>query len=255
MSAAPYEAMNLARNVGDDPVAVAENHTRFAALVGYDLPRLAESSQVHGVCCLDVDALVEAGVLDVSRCRAEQADALRTSVRGVAVGVRTADCVPLLVGDVRRGQVAAIHAGWRGAVEGVVVRTLGALLASGSEAADLVVAIGPHIRVASFEVGADVARAIDEAVPRERRDDAERLAGPAVIAPTGGRPHACLLTLVLAQLLAAGVEEARIDDVGGDTCAERARFHSHRRDGAQSGRQLSVIVARGPTSRRDGVDA
>jgi hypothetical protein len=60
----------------------------------------------------------------------------------------------------------------------------------------------------------------------------------------GAKPHASLATLVRAQLLAFGVLDDRIDDVGGDTCAERERFHSHRRDGARSGRQLSVIVAR-----------
>lgn len=244
MSAAPFDTMNLARNVGDDPAAIEENHLRFARAVGHDVSKLAEASQVHGVRSLDVDPFVERGVLDRARVRAEQADALSTSVGSIAVGVRTADCVPLLVADPESGAVAAIHAGWRGAVDGVVPRALEALVSRGSRPDALIAAIGPHIRVASFEVGEEVVEAMTRAMPRAGSDGAIAVAGPLVDRSRGAKPHASLATLVRAQLLAFGVLHERIDDVGGDTCAERERFHSHRRDGARSGRQLSVIVAR-----------
>lgn len=244
VSAPPFDAMNLARSVGDDPAAVAENHARFARSAGYAGELLAESTQVHGVRCLDVDAFVTDGRLEQERVRAEQADALVATARSVALGVRTADCVPILVGDPATGAVSAIHAGWRGAVDGVVPRAIETLLSRGARAESLVVAIGPHIRVLSFEVGEDVARAIEGALPRAHVERAEKIAGATVDRSLGPRPHASLATLVLAQLLSLGVDPHRVDDVGGDTCADRSRFHSHRRDGARSGRQLSVIVAR-----------
>ncbi len=244
VSQPPFDAMNLAPNVGDDPAAVAENHARLARAIGYDLRRLAEASQVHGVRLLDVDAFESAGALDATGVRREEADALVTSSRDVAVGVRTADCVPLLVSDPARRVVCAIHAGWRGAVDGIVTRSVRSLLAEHDVRADtLLVAIGPHIRVASFEVGDEVVEAVRAALPSTTRDAAIARAGEAIVRSEGARAHVSLATLVLAQLLDVGVRSENIDDVGGDTCAERARFHSHRRDGARSGRQLSVIVA------------
>lgn len=244
VSAPPFDTMNLARNVGDDPAAVAENHARLARAIGYDVARLAEASQVHGVRLLDADAFIHDDTLDVARGRAEEADALVTSSRELAVGVRTADCVPVLVADTSRRLACAIHAGWRGAVEGIVPRSIRALIEGrGVRPEALVVAIGPHIRVSSFEVGDEVVRAVMDAMPHASSTVARARAGELIVAREGARPHASLVTLVIAQLLDVGVLGDHIDDVGGDTCAERTRFHSHRRDGARSGRQLSVIVA------------
>ncbi len=242
VSAPPFDSLNLARTVGDDPVAVEENHVRLARAVGYDVRRLAESSQVHGVRCVDADAFLDAeGTLEVAKLREERADALVASVHGLAIGVRTADCVPLLVGDPQTRAVAAIHAGWRGAVDGVVLAGLDALAAkTGGGRERFVVAIGPHIRLASFEVGDEVVDAMEAAMPHGALADALR--DELFSRRAGARSHACLAALVTAQLLSVGIERSRIDDVGGDTLADRSRFHSHRRDGARSGRQLSVIV-------------
>jgi len=245
VSAAPFDALNLAANVGDTPEAVAENHARLARAVGYATGSLGEVSQVHGVRCVDVDAFVTDGSLVAAQLRAEQADALMAASRGVAIGVRTADCVPILVADLRSRAVLAVHAGWRGAVSGVLPGALALLRETHRSAReDLVVAIGPHIRRESFEVGDEVAEEIERAMPRGRASaQAREIAGEAIDRTRGPRPHASLATLLWAQLLEMGVEAAQVDDVGGDTCAERARFHSHRRDAARSGRMLSVIVA------------
>lgn len=241
VSAPPFDTMNLARSVGDDEGAVAENHRRFARAVGHTVEALVEVSQVHGARCVDADPFV-----DPIAARREEADALVCATASRAIGVRTADCVPILVGDPEARVVAAIHAGWRGAVGGVVPRAIEALVAKGASPSRLVAAIGPHIRLASFEVGDEVVRAIEEAMPGARERDAIALAGPLFAREPGRRARASLATLVVAQLLEAGLARANVEDVGGDTCAEPARFHSHRRDGARSGRHLAVIVVPGP---------
>lgn len=229
VSAPPFDALNLARTVGDDAAAVAENHRRLAADVGYDVARLFETSQVHGA----VVRAIEAGDR-VDVVRDVRADALVAPRAGDVVGVRTADCLPLLLADPESGAVAAIHAGWRGVVAGVVVAGLEALCArSGAPASRLVAAIGPCIRAESFEVGAEVAEQL-AAVSH----------GTPVVVAREPRPHVDLVRAVLAQLEALGVPRASIDDVGGDTFADPARFFSHRRDADRSGRHLAVIVAR-----------
>ncbi|MBX3250584.1 MAG: laccase domain-containing protein [Myxococcales bacterium] len=224
VSAAPFDAANLARNVGDAPEAVVENHRRLAAAVGYE--RLFELSQVHGAHVRVVGAGESPEAL-----RGEEGDALvlRAHAAGDAVGVRVADCIPLLLADPISGDVAAVHAGWRG-VEARIAEA--ALVALGAPPERVVAAIGPHIRLGQFEVGPEVADAL-EAVAH----------GAACVDRAGPRPHVDLASILVAQLRALGVRE--IDDVGGCTYAERARFFSFRRDGAVSGRQMGVIAARG----------
>ncbi len=226
VSAAPFDTLNLARTVGDDPAAVAENTRRFVQAIGAEASPLYEVSQVHG----NAVGQVEAGA-GVEAVRGIEADALVIGAGQGAVAVRTADCVPLLVGDRRSRTVAAIHAGWRGTVRGVVAATFAVLEARGIDAKDVVVAIGPHIRLDAFEVGEDVAREIAAAAPGE---DVVRWDDP--------RPHVDLARVVRAQLAGLGVESDAIDDVGGCTFTEADRFFSYRRDRAPSGRHLSAIA-------------
>jgi YfiH family protein len=232
VSVGPYASMNLGWSVGDDPRAVEENHQRLAAAVGHERTALRLATQAHGPAVLDTDA--------TSRDRRSEPpgtghDALVARRQGVAVGVRTADCVPVLVANPATGAVAAIHAGWRGVVAGVVPAALEVLAPDASARGGLVAAIGPHIRVDRFEVGADVAKQIADA------SDAS------VIVPREPRPHVDLARAIRIQLERAGLDAKNIDDVGGCTLAEPERFHSHRRDGEKSGRMLSVIVAGAPT--------
>lgn len=224
VSEGAFASLNLARNVGDDLAAVEENHRRLAGAVGYAIERLREATQVHGA-----DVVLARIEQDAEATRARRADALVSREAGLAVGVRTADCVPILVGDPTTGAVTAIHAGWRGVTGRVAERALDQL---GGDRSSLVAAIGPHIRLASFEVSDDVA--VEIAAASE----------PGVVEARSPRPHVDLARAVRAQLVALGLVARNIDDVGGDTFAEADRFHSHRRDGERSGRQLSVIVAR-----------
>lgn len=182
--------------------------------------RIVCAGQVHG-----------ARVVEAAHAENEEADAVvgRAGPGRPAVGVRVADCVPVLIADLTTGDVVAIHAGWRGVVAGIVRSGLEHL---GGRSA--VAAIGPCIGRCCFEVGRDVAEAIARACP-----------GVPVVNRTAGDTLLVDLRLaVRGQLRALKVDDARIEDVEGCTKHEM-RFHSFRRDGANSGRMLAAIVARG----------
>ena len=178
---------------------------------------IVQAKQVHGGLVVDAEA-----------ARGADADAIvgRRAQR-VAVGVRVADCVPLLLADSRSGDVAAVHAGWRGVVAGIVPAALRALAGKSVHAA-----IGPCIGACCFEVGRDVATKIVQ-VTGER----------VLVRALGDKAFVDLRMAVRVQLLAHGVAAERIEDVPGCTKHEPARFHSYRRDGASSGRMLAAIRA------------
>jgi YfiH family protein len=228
-SAPPFDSMNLGRSVGDEPERVQENHARLAKSVGYDAARLFERSQVHGA---DVYVVREGD--EPALVRAGESDAIVTRLAGTAVGVRVADCVPVLLADPESGAVAAAHAGWRGVVAGVVTATVEALSSLGAEPARLLAAIGPSIGPCCFEVGDEVASAVAES------------AGDGLVLRGGGprKPHVDLWRAVEHQLYRAGVRT--IDTLGQCTMCDPDRFFSFRRDGERSGRMLGVIVAGAP---------
>jgi YfiH family protein len=197
--------------------------------LGGGVMRVVQVRQVHGAC-----------VVEAAEANEKEADAIvaRGRLSRVAIGVRVADCVPVLVGDPSSGDVAAIHAGWRGTVAGVVGTAIRALL-SGATArsveqandrsyagAGLVAAIGPCIGACCFEVGRDVADRIGF-----------------VVRDAGDKAYVDLRAAVRAQLTSAGLVDGRIEDVPGCTKHEPERFHSFRRDGANSGRMLAAIAA------------
>jgi polyphenol oxidase len=191
------------------PTRATPDGALLAVLTG---PTVIQVKQVHGArAVLAVEA------------RGQEADALVARAGGRAIGVRVADCVPVLVADPGSGAVAAIHAGWRGVVGGVL-RAGVELLGGGG----LVAAIGPCIGACCFEVGRDVAAQIGF-VAREEGDKA----------------YVDLRAAVRAQLRALGLDDASIEDVAGCTKHEGERFHSFRRDGANSGRMLAAIAPRG----------
>lgn len=193
------------------------------------VPGLHLARQVHG-----------RDVVRVPPAARRAADALVATLPGTAVGVRTADCVPLLLADERGRGVAAVHAGWRGSaldVGGAAVAEL--CRAAGCEPGSLCAVIGPHIGPCCYEVDAPVREAIrDEAVfGPERRP---------------GHWHLDLGELNRRQLVAAGVPAALIERVGGCTACAPALYASHRRE--PSGRRMThfvrVPVPRARTRRR-----
>jgi polyphenol oxidase len=183
-----------------------------ALLAALTSPTVIQVKQVHG-----------ARAVLAAEAAGREGDALVARAGDGAVGVRVADCVPVLVADPASGAVAAIHAGWRGVVGGVLGAGVGLL---GGK--DLVAAIGPCIGACCFEVGRDVAARIGFIA----REDGEKA-------------YVDLRAAVRSQLRALGLADGSIEDVAGCTRHEGERFHSFRRDGAHSGRMLAAIVPRG----------
>jgi YfiH family protein len=223
VSEAPYDSLNVGRAVGDRPEAVEENLRRFFAATGLDRATFTSVNQVHG------DRVVRAEDIDAPP---PDADAIVAGRRRSA-GVRTADCVPILLADPRTGAVAAVHAGWRGTASRIAVRAIESLQAwHGTRADDLVAAIGPRIGLCCFEVGADLAE----------RFASDPLFGGEIVERTGAVPHIDLAAANRKLLVAAGVASARIETLDFCTSCRRDLFFSHRRDGGKTGRHLSVIA-------------
>jgi polyphenol oxidase len=231
VSVAPYATLNLGASVGDDPAAVAENRRRVAQHFGVGVARVMRVDQVHGA------AVEVAGEANLGR----EADALVSDDPSWLLAVGAADCLPVLVHDTRLGAVAAVHAGWRGAVAGVAPAAIARLAERfGSAAADLDVWFGPAIRGPCYQVG----REVIEAVAAAGGDAAAWWPDP----DGGDRYRLDVPALVRAQLVGAGVAPERISDSGICTHCD-PRCYSHRRDRGRTGRHWAVIRAVRPDAR------
>jgi len=214
--------------LGDAPACVAENRRRVRAVLGVSEAAFVGVEQVHGGTVARVRGPGEPGGTSV------QADALITDVPGVALSVRTADCVPLLLADRRGRAVAAVHGGWRSLAAGIVTHTLeGLAQVYGVEPADCWAALGPAIGPCCFEVGPEVAARL------AAYGDGAIFPGP------GGRPRVDLVAVACRQLQAAGVPRAQIDRWVGCTACQPEEFFSHRRDQGRTGRLVAAIVCPG----------
>lgn len=164
------------------------------------------------------------------------ADAVVTATPGIVLGIVTADCGPILFADRTAGVIGAAHAGWRGAVDGVLENTIAAMEALGATRANIAAVLGPTIAQASYEVDAPF---------RERfPTDAEFFFAPAPAREGLARWHFDLPGFIMARLAAAGLSKTA--DTGRDTFSHIARYHSHRRSTqageANYGRQISMIA-------------
>jgi polyphenol oxidase len=223
-----YASLNCGIGSGDDPAAVRENRARVtAALSASDL---LTAYQMHGTTV----AVVEAAWKAEDRPRA---DALVTTTPGLALGVLTADCAPVLFADRKAKVVGAAHAGWRGAIGGVLEATLAAMQRLGASSADIQTAVGPCIGQAAYQVGFDF---------REeflRRDPGS---APFFVQPepnSAARPHFDLAGYVAYRLSGAGVGVVQVSPC---TSTQAEHFFSYRRsqtrNEANYGRQISAIV-------------
>jgi YfiH family protein len=230
VSRPPYDALNLADHVGDDPAAVAGNRSRLAAALSLAPGRLAFMRQVHGTTV----AVVDGSPNDDSSPNDEgtgspEADGLVTTEPGLGLVVLTADCVPvLLAAPGPDGPVlAAAHAGRKGVQGGVVHEAVAAMRRLGARVEEGQAHVGPAVCGRCYEVPAALQAEVVADVPA------------AACTTRAGTPGLDLPGAVIGQLVAAGVR-----DVGRDeTCTlESAALYSHRREGV-TGRIASVVWA------------
>ncbi|HEY9453556.1 MAG TPA: peptidoglycan editing factor PgeF [Bradyrhizobium sp.] len=206
-----YESLNGGLGSNDDPANVLENRRRMAEQMGVVPENLISVHQVHSP-----DAVVATGPWpDDTRPRA---DAIVTRTEGIAIGVTAADCGPILFADAGARVIGAAHAGWKGALTGVVESTIEAMEKLGADRSGIVAAIGPLIRQHSYEVGG-------EFVERFLDADGEN---KSFFIPSVRAGHAMfdLAGFIRMRLENAGV--LMIDDIGVDTYSDE-RFFSYRR--------------------------
>jgi YfiH family protein len=223
-----YASLNCGFGSGDAPEAVAENRRRALSRLGPGAAAIVTAYQVHGFEVAVVERPWAHGA-------APRADALVTRTPGVALGILTADCAPVLLADAEARVAGAAHAGWRGALGGVVEAAVDAMERLGARRTSIVAAIGPTIGRASYEVG-----------PEFRQAFLHQSAGNDVFfdATSNGKFRFDLGSYVERRLAATGI--GTVGRIAADTCAEGDRFFSWRRTslegGRDYGRALSVIA-------------
>lgn len=206
-----YASLNTGVGSSDDPAAVAENRRRIAAHMGGAPDDLAACYQIHSAL-----ARVADGPWNGER---PEGDATVTATPGVICAVLTADCAPVLLADPDAGVVAAAHAGWKGALGGIIHSTVAAMQALGADPRRTVAVVGPCIAQASYEVGADFQERFEHHDPGS---DRFFIAGD-----SADKRRFDLPGFVLWRLEQAGIGQAAW--TGHDTAADAEQFFSNRR--------------------------
>jgi YfiH family protein len=224
-----YASLNGGTGSNDAPANVADNRARMAAALGVARQNLITAHQIHSPTVVTA----ERPWPPEERPRA---DAIVTRTPALAIGVSTADCGPVLFADAQARVIGAAHAGWRGALTGVIEATVAAMERLGADRDRIVAAMGPMIRQQNYEVG-------PEFVERFQGADA---ANAAFFQPGERKGHALfdLAGYIAARLAAAGIRRA--EDVGRCTYADADRFFSYRRSvhrgEADYGRHINAIA-------------
>lgn len=224
-----YASLNGGVGSSDAPDKVAENRARMAAVLGVPPDRLLTAYQTHSPNVVVAD---EPWTTD----KRPRADAIVTRIPQLAIGVSTADCGPLLFADSEAGVIGAAHAGWRGALTGVIEATIAAMERLGANRGRISGALGPTIRQQNYEVGPEF---IERFLTTDR-------ANARFFAPSQREGHAMfdLTSYIAGRVREAGI--AQFEDLGLCTYAEPARFFSYRRTTLHRepdyGRHVNAIV-------------
>lgn len=228
VSEGPFVSLNCGFGSGDVATHVEQNRGFVARALGVAPKNLCTPYQTHSATALIIDAPWPG--------KAPEADALVTNTPGLAIGVLTADCVPILIGDPAHKVVAAIHAGWKGAISGVIEAGVNAMQSLGATPADMVASIGPAIEQCSYEVGGEF----------HDRFLAENPKNAAYFDASSRERHFLfdLKGYVRGQLESLGI--GHINVLANDTCLEENLFFSYRRATLRGetayGRQVSAIA-------------
>jgi YfiH family protein len=235
VSLMPQDALNLAGFNEDAAENIYENRRRFLSLLEGEWT-LASCWQMHSADVRVVENITDAPPPENPRGDTIYCDALTTRTPRILLGVKTADCVPVLLGDRRTGACAAIHAGWRGTLASIVTRTLERMAAEyGTRAEDVRAAIGPAARACCYEVGSEVIEAFHQKFPESDSLFKRTREGHALVDLHRANRE---------QLNAAGVQLERIHTAPLCTMCRTDLFFSYRREKklhGRVGRLMSVI--------------
>jgi YfiH family protein len=211
VSSGVYASLNGGTGSRDDPEKVRENRARMAATLGVSPERFLVPFQIHSA-----DAIVVTEPWQGVRPRC---DGIVTNVPGLALGITGADCGVLLFSDAKAGVIAAAHAGWKGALTGVIEATVRQMEKLGTRRSDIAVALGPTIGARSYEVGPEFLARFVEAAPEYAR----------FFTPSDRDGHAYF---DLPGFIAMRTRQANVgsfEDLALDTYADEERFFSYRR--------------------------
>lgn len=229
VSGGVYASLNCGPGSRDDAANVTENRARVAELLGAEPSRLITVFQKHSADAVVADR-------PWKDAKMPEADAIVTAKPGLAIGILTADCAPVLLCDGKARVIGAAHAGWRGALSGIVEATVKAMRKLGAKPERMTAVIGPTISQRAYEVGA-------EFVERFLADEPESYAF-FITDEFSGEPHFDLPGYVGERLARAGV--GSIADLGLCTYCEETRLFSYRRSQHHGeddyGRQISAIL-------------
>lgn len=233
VSTGVFASLNAGPGSDDTPENVAENRARCAAAIGAEPARLITLYQIHSATIVEAEAPWPA----VNGAPAPpKADGVVTNTPGLAIGVLTADCMPYLFIDRQAGVIGAAHAGWRGALAGVLENTIEKMTALGAAPGKIRAALGPCLRKENFEVGLDLVDAFCKKYP-----EAEQFMAPGA---TAEKRQFDLAAFGRWRLAAAGVD--KVDDMARCTLGEEDRYFSYRGSRRAQvpdyGRNLSVIM-------------
>lgn len=225
-----YAAFNITHYCGDAPENVAHCRELLCTELGIDDEHLLLPRQTHTDRVVTIDEAFYALSLDERTAAMNECDALVTKLKGVCIGVSTADCVPILLYDPEAKVVAAIHAGWRGMAARIPQRAIEAMKSLGAQPERIRAAIGPSIGPNSFEVDEEVVEAfMKESFPRE------------IVLRNFTRPHIDLWAAAAYLLEESGVDLMHLLVSGVDTLTTDDSFFSARKLGIESGRTFTGI--------------
>lgn len=223
-----YDSLNCGFGSGDDLAIVAKNREYVAKQLGTTASQLVSAYQIHSPTVITLNATW-------TRETTQEADALVTSTSGIALGILTADCVPILFADPTAKIIGAAHAGWKGAYSGVVENTVAAMEAIGASRKNILATIGPAIEQKSYEVGPEFKERLEQQHPENSQFF--------IPSPKAEHHRFNLKGYVSRQLTNAGITHNILEN---DTCSEEDTFFSFRRATLRQepvyGRQISAII-------------
>ena len=223
-SAPPFDTLNLGHTVGDDLAAVEKNHDRAFAALGLRREQVVSPYQVHGT-HVRLVSQAHTGTTQPAT------DGLLTATPGVALLLRFADCVPILLFDPKQRAAAMIHSGWKSTVGNIAAAAVKAFIRhAGSQPGDLWAGVGPAIGPCCYEVGQEMAETISQVSPE----------GTEVLQRRSGKLYLDLPGLVQAQLAEAGVKQIVMSGIC--TACHTDEWYSHRAENGLTGRFGALVM-------------